>query len=106
MPAPGAQYPVLYVAGTGTGTYGIVRSDDAGITWTRVNDDAHQFGSLDVIAGDPRIYGRVYLGTSGRGVVYGDIAPLRIPAHEPRAHPRAAHPPVHDNAVLGESPTY
>ena len=88
MPAPGAQYPVLYVAGTVTGLYGIFRSDDAGITWTRINDDAHQFGVLDVIAGDPRIYGRVYLGTSGRGVVYGDIAPSPVPANERRTRPR------------------
>jgi len=74
MAAPGAQYPALYVVGTVTGVYGFFRSDDAGTTWSRINDDAHQFGSLDVIAGDPRIYGRVYVGTSGRGVVYGDIA--------------------------------
>ena len=74
MGAPGAQYPALYVVGTVTGVYGIFRSDDAGTTWIRINDDAHQFGSLDVIAGDPRIYGRVYIGTSGRGIVYGDIA--------------------------------
>ena len=88
MPAPGAQYPALYVAGTVTGTYGIFRSDDAGITWTRINDVAHQFGTLDVLAGDPRVYGRVYIGTSGRGVVHGDIAPPNIPANEPRTHPR------------------
>jgi photosystem II stability/assembly factor-like uncharacterized protein len=74
--------------GTVTGIYGIFRSDDAGITWTRINDDAHQFGSLDVIAGDPRIYGRVYLGTSGRGILYGDISPVGIPANGRRTRPR------------------
>lgn len=46
-----------------------------------INDDAHQFGSLGVIAGDPRIYGRVYLGTQGRGIVLGDIIDLRRLAH-------------------------
>ena len=30
-------------------------------------------GSI-VFAGDPRIYGRVYVGTNGRGILYGDIA--------------------------------
>ena len=88
MPAPGAQYPALYVAGTVTGIYGIFRSDDAGITWTRINDDAHQFGTLGVIAGDPRVYGRVYIGTSGRGVLFGDISPLPVPANERRMRPR------------------
>ena len=87
MPVSGSEYPALYVAGTVTGIYGIFRSDDAGITWTRINDDAHQFGSLDVIAGDPRVYGRVYLGTSGRGVIYGDISPAPIPANERRTRP-------------------
>jgi xyloglucan-specific exo-beta-1,4-glucanase len=50
----------------------IFRSDDAGRTWARINDDRHQFGTQQVVSGDPRIYGRVYLGTNGRGVLYGD----------------------------------
>jgi photosystem II stability/assembly factor-like uncharacterized protein len=54
------------------GVYGIFRSNDAGVTWTRINDNNHQFGMLSVITGDPRIYGRVYLGTSGRGILHGD----------------------------------
>jgi hypothetical protein len=27
-----------------------------------------------MIVGDPRIYGRVYVTTGGRGVIYGDIS--------------------------------
>lgn len=73
--APGASYPALYVVGTVGSVYGFFRSDDAGTTWTRINDDNHQYGAINVIIGDPRIYGRVYLGTNGRGILYGDIAP-------------------------------
>lgn len=64
----------LYLVGTVQGTYGIFRSDDNGQTWVRINDDQHQYGSVTCITGDPRIYGRVYFGTNGRGVLYGDIA--------------------------------
>jgi photosystem II stability/assembly factor-like uncharacterized protein len=63
------------VVGTVGSVYGFFRSDDAGTTWTRINDDNHQYGAINVIIGDPRIYGRVYLGTNGYGILYGDIAP-------------------------------
>lgn len=40
-----------------------------------INDDAHQWGWTDgAITGDPRVYGRVYVSTNGRGVVYGDTS--------------------------------
>jgi photosystem II stability/assembly factor-like uncharacterized protein len=75
MAAPGATASALFVAGTIEGVASVFRSDDAGATWSRVTDDAHQFGAIDVIAGDPRVYGRIYLGTAGRGILYGDIVP-------------------------------
>ncbi|MBZ5624152.1 MAG: carbohydrate-binding protein [Acidobacteriia bacterium] len=75
MAAPGAPYPALYLYGTVNGISGIYRSTDAGTTWIRINDDLHQFGGPTVIAADPRIFGRVYLGMNGRGIVYGDVAP-------------------------------
>ena len=73
MAAPGASYPAIYVVGTVSGVYGIFRSDDMGASWARINDEAHQYGALGTISGDPRIYGRVYIGTQGRGIVYGDL---------------------------------
>jgi hypothetical protein len=53
----------------------VYRSDDEAKTWKRINDDRHQWGWTGVaITGDPRVYGRVYLGTNGRGVQYGGPA--------------------------------
>jgi hypothetical protein len=45
-----------------------------GATWVRINDAQHLYGRIDCLTGDPRIYGRVYLGLFGHGAVYGDIA--------------------------------
>src|SRR5436309_14600727 len=65
----------LYALATVDGVRGVFRSDDAGATWIRINDDQHQYGITNQpITGDPRIYGRVYFGTNGRGAIYGDIA--------------------------------
>ncbi|MGD1085350.1 MAG: hypothetical protein ABSA47_11465 [Verrucomicrobiota bacterium] len=73
--APGKDYPAIYVANGGGGDAGIYRSDDVGASWVRVNDDQHQWGNrFSCLSGDPRIYGRVYVGTNGRGILYGDIA--------------------------------
>jgi len=71
--ADGADYPAIYQVGaTGTIT-AVYRSDDAAKTWVRINDDAHQWGWIgEVIVGDPRIHGRVYLATNGRGIQYGE----------------------------------
>ena len=76
--APGKDYPAIFIAnqsGTASPAAGIYRSDDEGATWVRINDAQHQWGNrVDCLAGDPRIYGRVYVGTFGRGAFYGDIA--------------------------------
>jgi photosystem II stability/assembly factor-like uncharacterized protein len=53
----------------------VYRSDDGGESWRRIDDAQHQYGYLNVIVGDPRNYGRVFLGTSGRGIVYGEPVP-------------------------------
>ena len=77
--APGQSYPAIYVFGTVNGLTGFHRSDDQGATWTRVNDDAHQFGWVTIIQADPRIYGRLYVGANGRGVLFGDIVDTTPP---------------------------
>ena len=73
--APNRTYPAVYLVGTMNGVYGFFRSDDEGRQWERINDDGHQFGSINSITGDPRIYGRVYLGSANRGVLMGEINP-------------------------------
>jgi photosystem II stability/assembly factor-like uncharacterized protein len=70
--APHESYPALYLAGTVHGQPGIFRSTDEAKTWVRINDDQHQWGLILQITGDPRLYGRVYVGIHGRGVFYGD----------------------------------
>jgi xyloglucan-specific exo-beta-1,4-glucanase len=69
--APGREYPALYLSGKVGDTQGFFRSDDGAQSWLRINDDAHQFGNVNIIRGDPRVHGRVYLGSAGRGVLYG-----------------------------------
>ena len=71
-PAEGKKYPALYLIGKVNDVAGFFRSDDVGATWVRLNDDRHQFGFCGIISGDPRVYGRVYIGTGGRGLVYGE----------------------------------
>ncbi len=74
MAATGQTHPAVYLIGIVQGQYGFFRSDDGvGTTWTRINDDNHQYGwPGSYIAGDENIYGRVYLTTSGRGYIYAD----------------------------------
>lgn len=68
-------YPVVFACAQIGGVRGIFKSENAGATWTRINDDAHQFGRTgqDALTGDPRIYGRVYVSGNGRGIWMGDI---------------------------------
>src|SRR5271157_1052064 len=70
--APNKVYPALYLIGVVDGVRGIFRSDNIAENWMRINDEQHQWGLLLHITGDSKQYGRVYVGTHGRGIVYGD----------------------------------
>ncbi|MEY2929576.1 MAG: hypothetical protein RL033_325, partial [Pseudomonadota bacterium] len=77
-PAPGSSSPAVYLWGrAGDGVRGVYRSTDAGASWLRINDDAHQYGGPgngQFVIGDPNVFGRVYLSTAGRGIAFGEIA--------------------------------
>ncbi|MGC2660784.1 MAG: hypothetical protein WA324_22740 [Bryobacteraceae bacterium] len=73
MPYPKAPYSSIYIFGTFEGTTGVFRSDDSGGWFLRVNNDLHQYGgNITTMTADPRVYGRYYLGTNGRGIIEGD----------------------------------
>jgi photosystem II stability/assembly factor-like uncharacterized protein len=83
---PGSKRLTLFIAGTVRGTPGLFCSTDDGASFTRINDNQHFFGGggsgfPTVIAADPRIFGRLYLGMNGRGILYGD--PLPAPDSPP-----------------------
>ena len=74
-PAEGSKVAAVYAIGTLGKIRGVYRSVDGGSEWARINDDDHQWGlRFRVISGDSRIFGRAYIGTDGRGLMYGDPA--------------------------------
>lgn len=61
----------LYAYAEVDGVNGVFESDDYGETWTRVNDDGHEYGGLangEFVMGDMNTYGVVYMSTAGRGI--------------------------------------
>lgn len=76
--AAGARYPTIYISGQVGGVYGVWRSVDDTRSWQQLVD--FPMGTLDqvtVIAGDPNVFGRVYLGYRGSGWVWGEPAPCK-----------------------------
>lgn len=73
-PAPGRTNPALFLDGTVGREAAFFRSDDGGTTWIRISDARLRLGWIRCLTGDPRIFGRVYLGTSGRGILVGEPA--------------------------------
>ena len=81
---PGKTYPTVFIYGTVNGVLGVHRSTDEGVTWIRVNDDAHEYGGPgngQLIQGDMNVFGRVYMSTVGRGLVYGESDQTCIPSN-------------------------
>lgn len=72
--APGIARDAVFLHGRIGDAEGLFRSDDSGTTWTRIDDPARRYGWLRVVIGDGQVHGRVYLGTSGRGIIVGEPA--------------------------------
>ncbi len=81
----GADYETLFiwgVAGSPDNPVGIYYSTDKGLSWARMNDARHQYGGPGkgaFVQGDMNIFGRVYMSTAGRGLIYGNIDALQAP---------------------------
>lgn len=98
--APGRTNMALYLVGTVDGVEGLFRSNDSGSSWVRINDNQHQWGNMgEAITGDPRVYGRVYVGTNGRGILYGETSvvpptPTASPTSSPSPSPSPSSSPT------------
>lgn len=73
---PGGDYckedKAIYTAAVIDGVYGFYRSEDDGRTFIRLNTDRQMYGEINSVEGDSRVYGRYYLATGSRGVLYGE----------------------------------
>lgn len=70
-PKEKGNYPAIYIFATIKNVTGVFASDDSGKTWTRINDDFHEYGGLangEFVMGDMNTYGVVYMSTAGRGI--------------------------------------
>lgn len=73
---PGGDYckedKAIYTAAVIDGVYGFYRSEDDGRTFVRLNTDRQMYGEINSVEGDSRVYGRFYLATGSRGILYGE----------------------------------
>ena len=81
-PAQGQSYPSIYIVGWVNNVYGIWQSDDDAKSWTQIGTyPTDSLTKITTIAGDPNIYGRVYVGFSGDGYAY--LSPTSVTAPSP-----------------------
>lgn len=70
--ATGVSHPTVFIQGKVKGEIGVFRSTDLGTTWVKIAEYPNgNLGSLQVLVGDMNVVGRVFLGTSGNGFIYG-----------------------------------
>lgn len=64
----------IYTAAVIDGVYGFYCSEDDGKSFVRLNTDRQMYGEINSVEGDSKVYGRFYLATGSRGVLYGEPA--------------------------------
>ena len=62
----------IYLCGSIDGEYGFYRTLDEGVTYERLNTEKQMYGEINSIDGDKRVFGRFFLATGSRGVIYGE----------------------------------
>ncbi|MEY3895388.1 MAG: hypothetical protein RLZZ214_907 [Verrucomicrobiota bacterium] len=71
-PAPKQSHPAVFVYGGFQGKSGLFRSDDDGATWKNLPMDSPINDAPKIIGADRQTFGRVYIGTDGRGIYVVD----------------------------------
>jgi hypothetical protein len=72
----GATYQTIFTNAEIGGVRGIFASTNEGVTWEQINDSAHEYAAADqAMTGDPQVFGTVYIGTNGRGIIMGTGSP-------------------------------
>lgn len=73
---PGGDYfaeeKALYLSANIDGQYGFYRTLDQARTFQKLNNARQCFGDVNSIDGDKRTFGRFFIGTGSRGVLYGE----------------------------------
>lgn len=77
--ARGRQNPTVFVNGTINNRQGLFRSDDATslkgdaaqATWVQISTKSNVLSNVTYLEGDRLTFGKIYVGTSGRGIFYG-----------------------------------
>lgn len=100
----GSSDPTVFVYGKVDNTVGIFRSDDFGATWAKIDVLDPAIGDeANTMEGDRQTWGRVYIGTNGTGVFYGDTLMSEGTDTEQPTTPANLSSPSHTSATVNLS---
>jgi xyloglucan-specific exo-beta-1,4-glucanase len=72
--ADGQTNPTILIQGKVNGQLGVFASTDLGQNWVKFSDlPTHYLSGITTLIGDRNTFGRVYIGTTGNGFLYGDL---------------------------------